>query len=65
MYVLCVYLDIESDDIDVEVECLEKLGVCCIGFVKCWWVMEVLIGYWFCIVCMCGDDGWVLVIVWF
>ena len=47
-----VHLDIESDDIDVEADRLEKLGARRIGFVKRWWVMEAPTGHRFCIVRM-------------
>ena len=45
-----VHLDIETDDMDAEVERLEALGAKRIGFVKRWWVMEAPSGQRFCVV---------------
>jgi predicted enzyme related to lactoylglutathione lyase len=45
-----VHLDIESDDIDAEVERLEKLGATRVAQVKSWWVMEAPTGHRFCVV---------------
>lgn len=45
-----VHLDIESDDINAEVERLEKLGAKRIRKVRSWWVMEAPTGHRFCIV---------------
>lgn len=47
-----VHLDIETDDIDAEVERLEKLGARRIAFVRRWWVMEAPTGQRFCVVRM-------------
>ena len=48
-----VHLDIETDDIDAEVERLEALGATRIAFVKTrWWVMEAPTGHRFCVVPM-------------
>ncbi|HPF74033.1 MAG: VOC family protein [Rhodanobacteraceae bacterium] len=47
-----VHLDIETDDIDAEVERLEKLGAKRVAFVKRWWVMEAPSGQRFCVVKM-------------
>ena len=45
-----VHLDIETDDIEAEVERLEKLGAKRVAFVKRWWVMEAPSGHRFCVV---------------
>lgn len=45
-----VHLDIESDDVEAEVERLEALGARRVAFVKTWWVMEAPTGQRFCVV---------------
>ena len=45
-----VHLDIESDDIEAEVQRLEALGARRIGWVKQWFVMEAPTGQRFCVV---------------
>jgi predicted enzyme related to lactoylglutathione lyase len=45
-----VHLDIETDDIEAEVERLEKLGARRIEQVRTWWVMEAPSGHRFCVV---------------
>jgi predicted enzyme related to lactoylglutathione lyase len=45
-----VHLDIEADDIDAEVQRLEKLGAKRVAQVKTWWVMEAPTGQRFCVV---------------
>jgi len=45
-----VHLDIESDDIEAEVQRLESLGAKRIAQVKRWWVMEAPTGQRFCVV---------------
>ena len=45
-----VHIDIETDDIDAEVERLEMLGARRIGKVRDWWVMEAPTGHRFCVV---------------
>jgi len=45
-----IHLDIETDDIDAEVQRLENLGAKRIEFVKRWWVMEAPTGHRFCVV---------------
>lgn len=47
-----VHLDIETDDLDAEVERLEKLGARRVAFVRGWWVMEAPTGQRFCVVSM-------------
>ena len=47
-----VHLDIETDDLDAEVERLEKLGARRVAFVRRWWVMEAPTGQRFCVVRM-------------
>lgn len=44
------HLDIETDDIEAEVERLEKLGAKRIAQVRTWWVMEAPSGHRFCVV---------------
>ena len=45
-----VHLDIETDNVDAEVERLEALGAIRIAQVKTWWVMEAPSGHRFCVV---------------
>jgi len=45
-----VHIDIETDDIDAEVQRLEKLGARRVAQVKRWWVMEAPTGQRFCVV---------------
>ena len=45
-----VHLDIETDDIEAEVQRLERLGARRIGAVKSWQVMEAPTGQRFCVV---------------
>lgn len=45
-----VHLDIESDDIEAEVQRLEALGAKRIEKIKTWWVMEAPTGHRFCVV---------------
>lgn len=45
-----VHLDIESDDVDAEVERLEKLGARRVQEVQTWWVLEAPTGHRFCVV---------------
>jgi predicted enzyme related to lactoylglutathione lyase len=45
-----VHLDIESDDIEAEVQRLEKLGASRVAQIKSWWVMEAPTGHRFCVV---------------
>ena len=45
-----VHMDIESDDIEAEVNRLEKLGAKRIGHIKRWCVMETPSGHRFCVV---------------
>ena len=45
-----VHIDIETDDIDAEVERLEMLGAKRIGKVRDWWIMESPTGHRFCVV---------------
>ncbi|MGI9239056.1 MAG: VOC family protein [Woeseiaceae bacterium] len=45
-----VHLDIETDDIDAEVQRLEALGAKRIRQVKNWWVMQAPTGHRFCVV---------------
>jgi predicted enzyme related to lactoylglutathione lyase len=45
-----VHLDIETDDVEAEVQRLEKLGAKRIKMVRTWWVMEAPTGQRFCVV---------------
>ena len=45
-----VHLDIETDDVEAEVQRLEKLGAKRIQMVRTWWVMEAPTGQRFCVV---------------
>ena len=45
-----VHLDIETDDLEAEVERLEALGAQRDGFCKRWWVMRAPTGHRFCVV---------------
>lgn len=45
-----VHLDIETDDIEAEVERLEALGAKRLQKVRTWWVMEAPTGHRFCVV---------------
>jgi predicted enzyme related to lactoylglutathione lyase len=45
-----VHLDIEADDVEAEVQRLEKLGARRIAQVRTWWVMEAPTGQRFCVV---------------
>ena len=45
-----VHLDIEADDIEAEVQRLEKLGAKRVAQVHTWWVMEAPTGQRFCVV---------------
>jgi hypothetical protein len=45
-----VHLDIETDDVDLEVQRLEKLGAKKIQKINTWWIMEAPTGQRFCVV---------------
>jgi predicted enzyme related to lactoylglutathione lyase len=45
-----VHLDIETDDIEAEVQRLEKLGARRVKQLNTWWVMEAPTGQRFCVV---------------
>jgi hypothetical protein len=45
-----VHLDIETDDVDAEVQRLEKLGAKKVQKIDTWWVMEAPTGQRFCVV---------------
>lgn len=45
-----VHIDIETDNIDAEVERLERLGARRVAQIKRWWVMEAPTGQRFCVV---------------
>jgi len=45
-----VHLDIESDDVEAEVQRLEKLGAKRVEQIRTWWVLEAPTGQRFCVV---------------
>lgn len=45
-----VHIDIETDDLEAEVQRLEKLGAKRVEWVKSWWVMEAPTGQRFCVI---------------
>ena len=45
-----VHLDIETDDIDAEVQRLEKFGARRVQQIHTWWVMEAPTGQRFCVI---------------
>ena len=45
-----VHLDIESDDVEAEVQRLERLGAKRVQAIHTWWVMEAPTGQRFCVV---------------
>ncbi len=45
-----VHLDIETDDMEAEVQRLEALGARKVAYIKRWWVMEAPSGHRFCVV---------------
>jgi predicted enzyme related to lactoylglutathione lyase len=45
-----VHIDIETDDIEAEVQRLEALGAKRIEQIRSWWVMEAPTGHRFCVV---------------
>jgi len=51
-----VHLDIETDDIEAEVQRLEKLGAKRLQNIHTWWVMEAPTGQRFCVVSASSKD---------
>jgi predicted enzyme related to lactoylglutathione lyase len=51
-----VHLDIESDDVEAEVQRLEQLGATRIQLISTWWVMEAPTGQRFCVVPATSKD---------
>jgi len=51
-----VHLDIESDDIEAEVQRLEKLGAKRVKQLPRWWVMQAPSGHRFCVVAPQRDN---------
>jgi hypothetical protein len=45
-----IHLDIETDDVEAEVQRLEKLGARRKTFIERWWVMEAPSGHLFCVI---------------
>ena len=45
-----VHLDVESDDVEAEVQRLEKLGAKRVQQIQTWWVLEAPTGQRFCVV---------------
>jgi hypothetical protein len=58
------HLDIETDNVEAEVERLEKLGAHRCDKVNDWWVMEAPSGHTFCVVPAHSDDFLAQAIVW-
>jgi hypothetical protein len=52
-----VHIDIESDDVDAEVERLERLGARRVEKIKTWWVLQAPTGQRFCVVRAKTDLG--------
>jgi predicted enzyme related to lactoylglutathione lyase len=51
-----LHLDIETDDVEAEVQRLEKLGAQRHEHVNAWWVMVAPSGHYFCVVPAQSDD---------
>jgi predicted enzyme related to lactoylglutathione lyase len=51
-----VHLDIETDDIEAEVQRLEKLGAKRLARIQSWWVMQAPTGQKFCVVRVHDED---------
>jgi predicted enzyme related to lactoylglutathione lyase len=51
-----VHLDIESDDVEAEVQRLEGLGATRVEQVQSWWVMQAPTGQRFCVVRRSSQD---------
>jgi len=51
-----VHLDIESDDVEAEVQRLEQLGATRVQLISAWWVMEAPTGQRFCVVPATSKD---------
>jgi hypothetical protein len=45
-----VHLDIETDDVEAEVQRMEKLGAKRIEKIESWWVMQAPTGHRFCVI---------------
>jgi len=45
-----VHLDIKTDDLEAEVQRLERLGAARVKMVKHWWIMEAPSGHRFCVI---------------
>jgi predicted enzyme related to lactoylglutathione lyase len=51
-----IHLDIESDDVEAEVQRLEKLGATRVQLTRTWWVMDAPTGQRFCVVRATSND---------
>ena len=51
-----IHVDIETDDLEAEVERLEKLGARRVQMIDSWWVMEAPSGHVFCVVPIHSND---------
>jgi hypothetical protein len=51
-----LHLDIETDDIEAEVQRLEKLGAMRVKQIRSWWVMEAPTSQRFCVVRVQSPD---------
>jgi predicted enzyme related to lactoylglutathione lyase len=51
-----LHLDIETDNVEAEVQRLEKLGARRQAYIEKWWVMEAPSGHVFCVVPVQSED---------
>jgi predicted enzyme related to lactoylglutathione lyase len=51
-----IHLDIETDNVEAEVQRLEKLGARRTAHIEKWWVMEAPSGHLFCVVPVQSED---------
>ena len=51
-----IHLDIETDNVEAEVQRLERLGARRQAYVETWWIMEDPAGHLFCVVPVHSDD---------
>ena len=51
-----IHLDIETDNVEAEVQRLEHLGARRQAYVETWWIMEDPAGHLFCVVPVHSDD---------
>lgn len=51
-----VHIDIKTDNLEAEVQRLERLGATRVKLVKDWWVMEAPSGHRFCVISLHSDQ---------